>query len=89
MITAKEARELINQNNPVNKEITNLLHVIDMKIKDACNDGYDRLILTFNEYKYIIHLAKVVDELRLAGFTTQYNCETWRNDPYATLDISW
>lgn len=89
MITAEEARELSEQNNPINKEISNFLHDIERKIKYACNFGETCTKIRLDEDKYFKHLEKVAHELRMQGFTVDTQMDYWMNVVCAVIDISW
>jgi hypothetical protein len=89
MITAEEARELSEQNNPINKEISNFLHDIERKINAACMNGETYTRIRLNEANYFKHLEKVASELRMQGFTVNTQMDCWMNDVYAVIDIFW
>lgn len=89
MITAEEARVLTDQNNPINKNVAHLLHVIENKIKDTCTDGENHLEINLDNPKYIRYLEQTAIALVEQGFTVSTKKGTWRNEEYATLYISW
>lgn len=89
MITAEKARILTDQNNPIKKNVSNLLYIIENKIKDACTDGEDHVEINLNDSKYIRYLEQTAIELVEQGFTVSTKKGNWRNEEYATLYISW
>lgn len=89
MISAEEARKQTSYSTSHNKNLANMLHVIELKIKEACNNGLDRIYIDFVENKYIEQRYNVCCKLTELGYKCDFSIINYCNEIMVSFCISW